>query len=98
MNEAPMVWKGVVHGKIIELEQATGLPEGQVVTVTIEPLAVPTDALHRWEEARADVTSLPPGEGIRRSAGGWAEDAEELDQFLEWVRQQRKVGRRGLEP
>jgi hypothetical protein len=41
---------------------------------------------------------LPPGEGIRRSAGAWAEDAEELDQYLEWVRQQRKVGRPELEP
>jgi hypothetical protein len=32
--------------------------------------------------------------GIRRSFGGWAEDAEELDEFLEWNRQHRKLSRR----
>ena len=32
-------------------------------------------------------------EGLRRSFGGWAEDAEELDKYLDWTRQQRKVRR-----
>jgi hypothetical protein len=90
--------RGVIHGKTIELEQELGLPEGQVVGVTVEPLAVPSDSGPQWEETRPDVTGLPPGEGIRRSAGGWAEDAEELDQYLESVRQQRKVGRPETEP
>jgi hypothetical protein len=90
--------RGVIHGKTIELEQESGLPEGQVVTVKVEPLAVPTGAGRQREEARPDVTGLSPGEGIRRSAGGWAEDAEELDQYLELVRQQRKAGRREVEP
>jgi hypothetical protein len=84
-NETPTVLKGIVHGKTIELEQEPGLPEEQVVNVTVQPLA---------PEARR----LPPGEGIRRSAGGWAEDAEELDEYLELVRQQRKVSRGELEP
>ncbi len=35
--------------------------------------------------------------GIRRSFGGWAEDAEELDEFLEWNRQRRKLSRREVE-
>jgi uncharacterized protein (DUF433 family) len=35
--------------------------------------------------------------GLRQSFGGWAEDAEELDKYLEWTRQQRKIGRRGIE-
>ena len=89
--------RGVIHGKTIELEAESGLPEGQVVGVTVEPITVPNDAGLGREEARADVTGLPPGEGIRRSAGGWAEDVEELDQYLELVRQQRKVGRREAE-
>jgi uncharacterized protein (DUF433 family) len=29
-------------------------------------------------------------EGLRRSFGGWAEDAEELDPYLEWTRRNRK--------
>ena len=37
-----------------------------------------------------------PG-GLRQSFGGWAEDAEELDAYLKWTRQQRKVRRREAE-
>ena len=73
--------RGVIHGKTIELEQEPGLPDGQGVAVTLQPL----------QERR-----LPPGEGIRRSAGAWADDAEELDKFLEWNRHQRKLGRREI--
>jgi uncharacterized protein (DUF433 family) len=36
-------------------------------------------------------------EWIRRTAGAWAEDAEELDEYLEWTRQHRKIGRREIE-
>ena len=77
-------FKGVVHGKTIELDQAPGLPDGQEVKVTVEPMA--------------GSCKLQPGEGIRRSAGAWADDAEELDKFLEWNRQRRKIGRREIEP
>jgi uncharacterized protein (DUF433 family) len=34
---------------------------------------------------------------IRHTAGAWAEDADELDDYLETSRQQRKVGRREVE-
>lgn len=69
--------RGVVHGKTIELPEETGLPEGQEVTVTFEPL----------------LPGLSPGEGIRRSAGAWSDDAQELDEYLQWNRQQRKMSR-----
>jgi hypothetical protein len=82
VSSTPRVLKGVVQGKTIELEQEPGLPDGQPVTVVVQPLA---------EQGR-----LPPGEGIRRSAGGWADDAEELDKYLEWNRSQRKIGRREM--
>lgn len=45
--------RGIVHGKTIALEQEAGFPEGEIVTVAVKPV-----------EER-----LPPGEGIRRSAG-----------------------------
>jgi uncharacterized protein (DUF433 family) len=32
-------------------------------------------------------------EGLRRSFGGWVEDAEELDEYLAWTRQQRTARR-----
>ena len=82
------ILRGVVYGKTIELCEEPGLPDGQPVNVTVEPATAGPGSEHR----------LAPGEGIRRSAGGWAEDAEELDEYLEWNRQQRKVGRRELDP
>lgn len=76
-----VVIKGVVRGKTIELEREPGIPEGQEVTVTVESIV-------------SGVARLPPGDGLRRSAGAWADDAEELDRYLQWSRQQRKRGRR----
>ncbi len=75
------IFKGTVHGKSIELEREPGLPDGQQVTVILQPL-------------QATEQRLPPGEGIRRSAGAWADDPEGLDEYMNWNRQQRKVSRR----
>ena len=36
-------------------------------------------------------------EWIKRTAGAWAEDADELDEYLEWTRENRQRGRRGIE-
>jgi hypothetical protein len=72
--------RGVIHGKTIELDMETGLPEGQPVRVTVEPLA----SVER---------ASPPGQGLRRAFGAWADDAEDLDRYLEWNRRQRKIGR-----
>ena len=72
---------GVVHGRTIELTEAIALPDGQEVAVTVTPTA----------------RRLPPGEGIRRTAGAWADDAAELDRYLEWTRQQRKASRRSID-
>ncbi len=80
MSNESVTVHGVVRGKTIELEREPGLPDGQQVKVTMEP---------------ADKEgALPPGEGLRRSAGAWADDAEGLDRYLEWNRRQRKLGRR----
>jgi hypothetical protein len=83
MTHASAVFKGIVHGKTIELEQEPGFPDGQGVSVIVQPL-------------EATERRLPPGEGIRRSAGGWGDDAEGLDEYLDWNRQQRKLSRREI--
>lgn len=76
--------RGVVHGKTIELVQHTGILDGREVLVTVKPIGV--------QEKR-----FPPGEGLRRSAGAWADAGEDLDEFLEWNRQQRKIDRPPIE-
>jgi hypothetical protein len=79
------ILKGVVHGKTIELDEDVGLPEGQAVSVILQPLT--------QQDQR-----LPPGEGIRRSAGAWADDPEGLDEYLTWLRQEREHDRTPIDP
>jgi hypothetical protein len=55
--------RGVVHGKVIQLETDIGLPDGQEVTVSVRPLAVNRDV---------------SGEGLLRSAGAWDDDPDGL--------------------
>ena len=74
---------GVVHGKRIDLQAEPHLPEGQVVVLTMHPVS-------------SDKSTDLPGDGIRRSAGGWSDDEQGLDEFLAWNRQQRKSGRQEL--
>jgi hypothetical protein len=76
--------KGIIHGRIIELEEEPGLPEGQQVTVTFAPVSAASSPTH--------PAAL---EALRRAAGAWADDdVDGLDQYLEWNRQQRKGSRR----
>ncbi|MBW3598221.1 MAG: hypothetical protein KY475_13240 [Planctomycetes bacterium] len=82
MNDSPQTWRGVIRGKTIELDDSPGLPEGQQVVVLV----------------RAAEPLGTPGEGLRRSFGGWAESADDLDEYLEWSRAQRKQGRREIDP
>jgi len=70
--------KGIVHGRIIELDEAPGFPDGAEVFVLVQP-----------REA-SSAERLPPGEGLRRSAGAWADDPAGVDEYLEWNRQNRK--------
>jgi len=146
--------RGVIRGKVIELEEEPGLPDGQAVTIELRPLEEPTKAtvattippVETWMDllvydsatdplerivkgtrlqAEALVAELEGGlsdedlikahpeltaedaqalrnyakcpVGLRRSFGAWAEDAEELDKYLEWTRQQRKLRRREIQ-
>jgi hypothetical protein len=80
------VMKGVVHGRTIELETEPGLPDGQAVSVTVEPV-VPID------EAKRQAVF----EAFKDAAGGWeGDDSEGLEEYLEWSRRQRKVNRREI--
>jgi hypothetical protein len=73
---------GVIHGRIIELDEALGMPDGQSVSVTVEAVTGPTSPSS--PEALA---------ALRRAAGAWADDGAELDDYLDWNRQQRKSNR-----
>jgi hypothetical protein len=75
-NSSSMM-RGIVHGRTIEVEGDLNLPEGQQVTVVVEPVA---------------ESPLTPQEAMGRTFGAWAEDAAELDEFLEGVYRDRQQG------
>jgi hypothetical protein len=79
------IHRGIVHGRTIQLDDDTGLPDGQEVTVTVAPII-------------SGAQQLRPGEGLRQAFGAWAEEAEELDQFLNETRRSRRRPRREIEP
>jgi hypothetical protein len=82
VENALTILTGTVHGNTIELDRAPGLPDGEQVHVTVQPLS----------------RRLPPGEGIRRSAATWNDDPEGLAEYLKQARQDRDQDRPPIEP
>ena len=68
---------GTVHGKTIELDENLGAAEGQAVEVQVKIV----ERTGTW------------GEGILRSAGGWA-GYPEMDAVMEEIQRNRKLERR----
>jgi hypothetical protein len=64
MSNRSATFKGIVHGNSIRLQGELGIPDGQEVTVVVQPELPPEDTSER----------LPPGEGIGLSSGAWADD------------------------
>jgi len=68
---------GTIHGKTIELVENPGVPDGQKVELQLDLIP----SVSNW------------GDGIRRSAGGWA-DFPEMDDIMQKVHNARKLERR----
>jgi hypothetical protein len=77
MNAPPALLRGIIQGKTILLESDSGLPDGSPVSIAVQTLV----------KAPADLS------GLERSFGACADESEDLDKFLEWNRQQRKLSR-----
>lgn len=74
--------RGVIRGNSIELSGPVGLADGEEVSVVITPTPMKVRI------------KLPPGEGLRTSFGGWSDDPEGLDRFLEEMRRSRDADTR----
>jgi hypothetical protein len=74
MSSNPATLRGVIHGQTIQVEDPLNLPDGQQVTIIVQPLLLPEEA-------------------IRRSAGGWSDDPEGVDRFVEQMRRLRDLDR-----
>jgi hypothetical protein len=105
MSETAAMLKGVVRGKTIELEQESGLPDGQDVLVRVEPVPATAQMHPGWAEAkrqldelRDEFKGLPPGEGLRRAFGAWADQSDEVDRFVEENYRLRLIDRPATDP
>jgi hypothetical protein len=92
------------------VQQLAPKEQDAIAAIILEELADD----RRWDEAfarsedrlaqlaqkvRGDIErTLPPGEGIRRSAGAWADDPQGLDDYLKQLREQREQDRPLIEP
>ena len=74
---------GIVHGRTVELDRDPKYPDGQAVSIVLQPVPPPA-----MQDGEFDFNDL---------VGAWSDDAEELDEFLEWTRQQRKLTRPEVE-
>lgn len=66
--------QGVVRGRTIELDDDLGVADGQQVEIQVRTV----QPRHEW------------GQGIRRSAGGWA-DYPEIDAIMETIQRERQL-------
>lgn len=71
---------GVIRGHTIELPVDAGFEDGELVNVTIRPHT----AAH-----------VADGDGLKHAFGGWSDEADALDEYLEWNREARKQSRSG---
>ncbi len=73
--------RGVIRGRIIELEAETGLPDGASVTVQLK-------------DRRRELSDEERRASLLRAAGGWAGDDEVgLDEYLRQCREDRQASR-----
>jgi hypothetical protein len=77
------VLHGTVHGRNIELDRDSGLPDGQSVTVVIKP---DFDLPANYEQI------------VRELSGAWADEGPELDEYLRTCREELPGERPDLEP
>jgi hypothetical protein len=68
MANNPSTMRGVVHGKTIEVEGELNLPEGQQVTVIVQPVLTPEEAIRQsfgaWAEDAPELGEFL--DGLRR--------------------------------
>ena len=83
MSKTTEVLRGIVHGKSIELEHPLPMPDGSQIELIVKRTPISTEQRNQRLEA---------------IFGSCEQDAEDLDDFLGWNREQRKHSRPELDP
>ncbi len=76
--------QGIIHGDTIKLQHPLSLADGEPVEVVVRAVEKQPD--RQW------------GEGIKASAGAWADEPEDLETMLAFFRGLRENDRPPIEP
>ena len=78
MSKTTEVLRGIVHGKSIELEHPLSIPDGSVIELVVK---------------RAPINAEQRQQRLEAIFGSCTADSEDLDDFLNWNRDQRRRSR-----
>ena len=82
MSKTTVALRGIVHGKSIELEHPLSIPDGSEIELVVKHEPISA------EQKRQRLEAI---------FGSCSTDSEEIDEFLNWNREQRKHGRPELD-
>lgn len=82
MSKTSEVLRGIVHGKSIELEHPLPMPDGSEIELVVK---------------RTPISAEKRKQRLEAIFGNCEQDAEDLDDFLGWNREQRKHSRPELD-
>ena len=82
MSKTTVVLRGIVHGKSIELEHPLSIPDGSEIELVVKHEPISA------EQKRQRLEAI---------FGSCATDSQEIDEFLNWNREQRKHNRAELD-
>ena len=80
MSETAESFQGVLNGQSIKLDRAPSLPDGSMVNVTVR---------------KAKLSALERESKLKALFGGCSDDAADLDDFMKWTKEQRRINRSG---
>jgi hypothetical protein len=74
MTSGTVIFKGVIHGKTIELDHEPGIPDGQAVSVVLRPALPPGEGLRQafgsWAEDAPELGQFIEGVYRDRESDG----------------------------
>ncbi|MCC6509438.1 MAG: hypothetical protein IT423_10040 [Pirellulaceae bacterium] len=80
MADTTESFQGILQGQSIKLDRPPSLPDGSKVNVTVR---------------KAKLSASERADKLKELFGGCAEDASDLDRYMDWNHQQRRLNRRG---
>ncbi len=82
MADTTESFHGILHGQSIKLDRPPSLPDGSKVNVIVR---------------KAKLSASEREAKLKELFGGCSQDAAELDSFIQWNQEQRRINRRGEE-